>query len=64
MQMVEDKPQKVKDNPQKIKLVGALFTARQIVGLIKDIVILLFILTLIGVGITIAALASQVKLPF
>ncbi|MFA6461042.1 MAG: hypothetical protein WCV90_02150 [Candidatus Woesearchaeota archaeon] len=62
--MVEDKPQKVKDKPQKVKLVGALFTARQIVGLIKDITLLIFLLVLIFGVIFFVTFASQIQLPF
>ena len=58
--MAEEKIDKI----QKVKLVGTLHTTRQVVGLIKDIVLLLFILILIAVGIVVASLASQIKLPF
>ncbi|MEK6938558.1 MAG: hypothetical protein AABX04_05925 [Nanoarchaeota archaeon] len=52
------------DKIQKVKLVGTLYTTRQVVGLIKDIVMLIFLLVLIFGGIALVALASQIQLPF
>jgi len=49
---------------QKVKIVGGLHTARQVVGLIKDIVLLIFIFVVVVAGIAFAALASQIQLPF
>ncbi|MFH0701006.1 MAG: hypothetical protein V2A62_01060 [Candidatus Woesearchaeota archaeon] len=58
--MVEDKVEKI----QKVKIVGRLYQARQVVGLIKDIVLLIFIFILIAAGIVLATMASQIQLPF
>jgi hypothetical protein len=57
--MAEEKVQKV-----KVKLVGGLHTARQIVGLIKDILWLILLLVLIGGSIALISLAGQIQLPF
>jgi len=48
----------------KVKLVGPLYTARQVIGLIKDVLWLILLLVLIGGSITLITLASQIKLPF
>lgn len=49
---------------QKVKLVGALYTTRQVVGLVKDIIMLIFVFIIIAAGIVLATMASQIKLPF
>ncbi len=48
----------------KVKLVGNLYTAREVVGLIKDLLIMVFLIVLIFGIIFMINMADQIQLPF